>query len=131
MNVEQLVQRIKKLEENIKAINASIKDLKPKSEDIEALKKQRRDISKQIKDMDADIEREMNEDMDIVEFKKEKIGYEEELAEVKQNLFEEIAKMNQEFSIDVQCEDGMVKVQTMKGVRLFWNGKELVNKVNK
>jgi len=129
MSIEQLIHDIKKLQEDVKAITASIKDLKPKNEDLEMLKRQRKDLSQQIKDMDSDIERQMNEDQDIVEFKKEKMEKDEKLAKLKQELFIELDKVHKDFSLDVQCEDGFVKVNALKAMRLYLNGKELVNKL--
>ena len=128
MDISLLIQQIKKLQDDIKAIQVSVKDLAPKPEGLEALKMKRREMSKQIKEMEEDIERDMNEDEDIMEFKKEKVAKEEKLAEVRKDLFQELSKMNQDFNLSVQCEDGVVKAQGIKAMRCFMNGKEVVNK---
>ncbi len=128
-DIELIVQKIQKLQNDIKAIKASIKDLTPEPEDLKALKKKRKELSEQIKDMQDDIEREMNEDMDIVDFKKQKIEAEEELAELKNTLYDEINKINKNLSLSVNCEEGLVKLQSVKSFRVFFNGKELPIKI--
>lgn len=89
------------------------------------LKKAYKDLRGQMKEKEEQWVRDLLEDKQYVDLREMKEKKEEEIALLNQKIFELIGELPQKFfQMDVQTENGPVKVQIQPEMRMYLNGRE-------
>ncbi len=124
--ISLLLKEIKKNKEALKEIKKDIKrEEKLDTEDYIGLKKAFEDLKKQKKDMEEAWQQELNGMEDYQKLRELRLQKEEDIANQYHDLFNHIADLPQKpFMMDVELEEGPVKVQIMPEMRLYLNGRE-------
>jgi len=124
-------------------ISLILKDLAKLKEDIKVLRKEMRheekldtpeyleikrvfnDLKKQKKDAEEIWQQELAGDDDYQKMREIKIKKEEEIAELNKKLFDAIATLPPKpFQMNLEMEEGQMRVQIMPEMRLYLNGRE-------
>lgn len=124
-------------------ISLILKDITKLKEELKELRKEQRiqekldtpeylevkrvfdDLKRQKKDAEEVWQKELTQDQEYQKIREMKVKKEEEIAEQNQKLFAAIATLPQKpFLMNVELENGPVKVQIMPEMRLYINGRE-------
>jgi len=121
-----LLQDIAKLKEKLKDVK---KDRKQEevvdTEAYRELKKAAKELRAQVKDMDDEHKENLKSDSFYNQLREMQLKAEEELAQMNGKLFELIDELPKKFfEMNVDIEEGKVKVQVQPEMKVFVNGKE-------
>lgn len=121
-----LLKDISKLRDKLKDVK---KDKKQEevvdTEAYRELKKAAKELRAQVKDMDDEHKEELKSDSFYNQLREMQLKTEEELAQMNAKLFELIDELPKKFfEMNVDIEDGKVKVQVQPEMKVFLNGKE-------
>jgi len=124
-------------------ISLILKDITKLKEELKELRKEQRiqekldtpeylevkrvfdDLKRQKKDAEEVWQKELTQDQEYQKIREMKVKKEEEIAELNQKLFAAIATLPPKpFLMNVELENGPVKVQIMPEMRLYINGRE-------
>ncbi len=121
-----MLKELRKLQQEFVAIKKDIKEEeKNDSDEYRDLKKALKDLKAQVKDYEDRFLQDLLKDDSYVQLKDLKMKKEEEIALTNQKLFELIAKLPPKFfQLEVQTDDGPIKVQVQPEMRLYLNGRE-------
>ncbi len=124
--ISLLLKDIAKLKEEMKEMKKEMRqEEKLDTPEYLDIKRAFEDLKRQKKDEEEKWERELAGDEDYQKMREEKINKEEEIADLNQKLFEAISTLPPKpFLMNVEMEQGPVKVQIMPEMRLYLNGKE-------
>lgn len=117
---------IAKLKEKLKDVKKDMKQQeKLDTTEYLDLKKALKELKAQVKDLEEVHEEELKSDDWYNQLREMKVKSEEELALANEKLFALIDELPQKFfEMDVEVEDGKVKIQVQPQMQLFVNGKE-------
>lgn len=117
---------IAKLKEDLKGIKKDMKhEEKLDTPEYIDIKRAFDDIKKQKKDTEEGWQQELNGTEFYQKLREMKVQKEEEIANASQKLFEQIASLPQKpFLMNVELEEGPLRVQIMPEMRLYLNGRE-------
>lgn len=120
------LKQIKKLRQELKDIKKDMKaEEKIDSEEYLELKKTFKDLKHQVKDLEEQWMLELMKDQSYVKLKEMRMKKEEEIALENQKLFQHIAQLPPKFfQMNVEMEDGPVRVEVHPEMRVYLNGKE-------
>lgn len=125
--IKELVAKIKDLKSDLKEIKRDIKiEEKIDSPEFHDLNKAFKDLKRQVKDFTDQWLRELQEEEMYNKLREMKLKKDEEIAELKMELFEEINK-SQEFKpayFSADTTEGIIRIQIMPEMRLYLNGRE-------
>ncbi len=121
-----LLQDIEKLKEKLKDVK---KDRKQEevvdTEAYRELKKAAKDLRAQVKDMDDEHKENLKSDSFYNQLRELQLKTEEDLAQMNSKLFELIDELPKKFfEMNVDIDQGRVKVQVQPEMKVFVNGKE-------
>jgi conjugal transfer/entry exclusion protein len=124
--IRNSLPKIKKLKDDLREIKKDIKEEeKIDSPEYADLDKALKDLKKQVKDFKEQWMLEMQGDENYNKLREMKISKEEDIAEESAKLFELISKLPPKpFEMNVDGEDGQVRVQIIPDMRLYLNGRE-------
>ena len=120
------IKDIKKIKEELNEIKKDIKrEEKLDTTEYLEIKRAHSDIKQQKKDMEDGHKNELATDENFNKLRELKVKAEETLAHANERLFGLIAELPQQpFNMNVDLEEGPVRVQVMPEMRLYLNGKE-------
>ena len=124
--IKLALQEIKKKKEELRDIKKDIREEeKIDSPEYQDLEKAFKDLKRQVKDFKDQWMLEMQTDEHYNKLREMKISKEEDIADATGKLFELIAKLPQKpVDINMDSEQGPVRVQIMPEMRLYLNGRE-------
>ena len=124
--IRQAIQEIAKLKEELRDVKKDIKaDEKIDSPEYLDLEKALKDLKKQVKDFKDQWMLEMQSDESYNKLREIKITKETDIAEGNAKLFELISKLPAKpFEINMDTENGPVRIQIMPEMKLYLNGRE-------
>jgi len=124
--ISLILKDIKKLKEDLKDLKKDAKrEEKLDSPEFVELKRAHDDLKKQKKDMEESWQQELAGMEDYQKLRDLIMQKEEAIAQANQKLFEQISQLPQKpFQMNVELEEGPIKVQIMPEMRLYLNGKE-------
>lgn len=124
--IKLALQEIKKKREELRDIRKDIKEEeKIDSPEYLDLEKAFKDLKKQVKEFKDEWMREMQTDEHYNKLREMKISKEEEIAEANEKLFKIISQLPQKpVDINLETEQGPIRVQIMPEMRLYLNGRE-------
>lgn len=124
--IQLVLKDIRKEQEELKAIKKDMKyEEKLDTPEFLELKKAHDDLKRQKKDVEERYMQELETDKNYQQLKEMKIQKEELIAEKNAKLFELIGELPPKpCVINMETEDGPVKVQIVPDMRLFLNGRE-------
>ncbi|HRY91489.1 MAG TPA: hypothetical protein P5229_04085 [Candidatus Gracilibacteria bacterium] len=124
--IQILLKDLHKLKEDLKALRKEMKqEEKLDTPEYLDIKRVYNDVKKQKKDAEEIHEQELAGNEDYQKLRELKVKKEEEIAEVNKKLFEAIGTLPPKpWQINLELEEGAVKVQIMPEMRLYLNGKE-------
>ncbi len=124
--IKLLLKDINDMRQKLKGIKSDIKqEEKISNEQYLDLKKAYKDLRQQIKDFEDDELADLKSDEHYNKLREMQLEKEEQLAQAREKLFDNIAKLPKKaFEIDVDTEEGRVKLQALPDMRVFLNGKE-------
>lgn len=120
------LKELNKLKQELKDLK---KDLKAEeqidSEEYLDLKKAYKDLKAQVKDVEDKWEQELLKDEQYAKLREMKVKKEEEVAASSEKLFEIIQELPPKFfQMNVDMEEGPVRVQVQPEMRVYLNGRE-------
>lgn len=120
------LQNIGKIKEKLKGIKKDVKaEEKIEDEQYLELKRSYKDLRMQVKDFEDNALSDLHTDASYKQLIEMKIKTEEELALAKEALFKAIASLPQKpFNMNLETEEGFLKVQVQPEMRVYINGKE-------
>lgn len=120
------IQDLNKLRAELKEIKKSLREEeKIENEDYAEMKKTSKDLKQQLKDFEDVFKRDLSNDSDYKRLLELKVTKEEEIADSSEKLFEAIAKLPPKaFEMNVDTEEGNVRVQVQPEMRVYLNGRE-------
>lgn len=120
------IKDIKKIKEELSEIKKDIKrEEKLDTTEYLEIKRAHSDIKQQKKDMEDGHKNELANDENFNKLRELKVKAEETLAQANERLFALISELPQKpFDMNVEMEEGPVRVQVMPEMRLYLNGKE-------
>lgn len=120
------IKDIQKLKEELKEIRKDLKEEeKIETEEYEQKKKVLKDLKQEVKDYEEEWERELLQDESYNKLRELKVQKEEEIAIANQKLFEAIEKLPPKlFMMNMDTEEGVIKIQIQPEMRVYLNGKE-------
>lgn len=125
--IKELVANIKGLKSDLREIKRDIKiEEKIDSPEFHDLNKAFKDLKRQVKDFTDQWLRELQEEEMYNKLREMKLKKDEEIAELKMELFKEINK-SQEFKpadFNADTTEGIIRIQIMPEMRLYLNGRE-------
>lgn len=121
-----LLKEINKLKEALKDLKKDLKtEEKIDSEEYIDLKKAYKDLKEQVKEFEEKWKQELLEDEHYNKLREMKLKKEEEMADINQQLFEQIATLPPKpFTMNVETDQGPVRIQIQPEMRLYLNGRE-------
>ncbi|MGL5830569.1 MAG: hypothetical protein ACRCZE_00280 [Candidatus Altimarinota bacterium] len=121
-----------KLKEELKQIKKDLKfEEKIDSQEFLDLEKAYKDLRKQMKDFKDQWERELLEEPTYQKLRELKVKKEEDIADESAKLFASIAKLPQKYvDLNLDTENGPVKIQIQPEMRLYLNGREEKKRTN-
>ena len=100
-------------------------DEKIDNEEYAELKKTYKDLKHQLKDLEDQWNLSLLKDAAYVKLREMKVAKEEEIATANKKLFDQIAQLPPKyFKMEVETEDGPLKVEVHPEMRVYLNGKE-------
>jgi len=123
---------LNKLKTEFKEIKKTLKNLeKIESEEYEDIKRAHKDLKKQMKAFEERWQNELLDDKEYLTMREMKEKKEEDIAHANQDLFKLIAQLPpQPFQMDVETEEGNLKIQIMPEMTLYLNGREEKKRAN-
>jgi hypothetical protein len=120
------LKAINKLKQELRDIRKDMKhDEKIDTEEYMELKKTYKDLRLQLKDLEEQWNLDLMKDGQYVKLKEMKMKKEEEIAVANQKLFELVAQLPPKFfQMNVEMEEGPVRVEVHPEMRVYLNGKE-------
>lgn len=120
------LQDLRKLKDELKAIKKDLKhEEKIDDESYQTLKKNAKELKAQVKEFEENWERELLQDESYKKLRELKTEKEEEVATKNEELFKFIAQLPPKaFELNLDTEDGPVRVQVQPEMRVYLNGKE-------
>lgn len=120
------LKEIAKLKEDLKGIKKDMKhEEKLDTPEYIDIKRAFDDIKKQKKDTEEGWQQELNGTDFYQKLREMKVQKEEDIANANQKLFDQIASLPQKpFMMNVELEEGPLRVQIMPEMRLYLNGRE-------
>lgn len=120
------LKELRKLKQELAEIKKDIKtEEKNDSDEYKDLKKALKDLKAQVRDYEDKWLQDLLKDQSYQQLKDMKMKKEEEIALTNKKLFDLIAKLPPKFfQMDVQTEEGPIKVQVQPEMRVYLNGKE-------
>jgi hypothetical protein len=117
---------IQKLKDKLKEIKKDMKaDEKIENERYIELKAASKDLKAQVKEFEEDFIRELHEDENYTKLVELKMKAEEDVAHANQKLFESLGELPPKpFDMNVDMENGPVRVQIFPDMRIYLNGRE-------
>ena len=124
--ISLILKELRKLQQEFVAIKKDIKfEEKNDSDEYKDLKKALKDLKTQVRDYEDRFLQDLLKDESYLQLKDLKMKKEEEIALTNKKLFDLIAKLPPKFfQMDVQTDEGPVKIQVQPEMRLYVNGKE-------
>lgn len=121
-----------KLKEELRQIKKDLKyEEKIDSQEYLDLEKAYKDLRKQMKDFKDQWERELLEEPTYQKLRELKVKKEEDIADESAKLFTAIAKLPQKaVDLNLDTENGPVKIQIQPEMRLYLNGREEKKRTN-
>jgi CRISPR/Cas system CSM-associated protein Csm4 (group 5 of RAMP superfamily) len=125
--IQLMIQEIRKLEEKLRDIKKDIKkEEKIDDEQYLEMKSGLRDMRLQVKDFEGDYLEDLKKSDFYNQLREMQLKAEEELAHAREKLFDQLEKLPlKPFEMDMNEEEGMVKIQALPELRIFVNGKEV------
>ena len=126
---DKIALALKELNKHKQELKDLKKDLKAEeridSEEYLDLKKAYKDLKAQVKDVEEKWQQDLLKDEQYEKLREMKIKKEEEVATLNQKLFELIAELPPKFfQMNVDLEEGPVRVQIQPEMRVYLNGRE-------
>lgn len=120
------LQDIAKIKESLKGIKKDIKsEEKIVNDQYIDLKRTLKDLKLQVKGFEDDVIQELHEDDHYNKLREMRMKGEEDLAKATERLFKFVAELPQKaISMDMETEDGPVKVNIQPEMKVFVNGRE-------
>lgn len=120
------LQELRKLKDALKEIKKDLKhEEKIDDESYQALKKNAKELKAQVKEFEENWERELLQDESYKKLRELKTAKEEEVATKNEELFKFIAQLPPKaFELNLDTEDGPVRVQVQPEMRVYLNGRE-------
>ncbi len=124
--IKLALQEIKKKREELRDIRKDIREEeKIDSPEYIDLEKAFKDLKKQVKEFKDEWMREMQTDEHYNKLREMKIAKEEEISEANEKLFKLISQLPQKpVDMNMETEQGPIRVQIMPEMRLYLNGRE-------
>lgn len=121
-----ILKDINELKEKLKEIRKDIKiDEQIDTDEYIALKKVLKEAKEQVKDHEEEHRKDLHSDESYNQLRELKIKKEEELAHAYEDLFLNVAKLPQKpFQMNLETENGPVRLQIQPEMRVYVNGKE-------
>lgn len=121
-----ILKDAKKIKEELNEIKKDIKrEEKMDTTEYLELKRAHSDITQQKKDMEEGHRNELAQDENFNKLRELRVKTEEALAQANEKLFALIGELPPKpFNMNVEMEEGPVRVQVMPEMRLYLNGKE-------
>ncbi len=120
------LQDLRKLRDELKDVKKDLKhEEKIDDEQYGTLVKSAKELKAQVATFEESWERELLQDEPYKKLRELKMKKEEEIAEKNEELFRFIAQLPQKaFELNLETEDGPVRVQVQPEMRVYLNGKE-------
>jgi len=120
------LKQIKKLKGELNDIKKDMRaEEKIDTEEYQDLKKTFKDLKHQVKDLEEQWMLDLLKDAQYVKLKEMKVKKDEEIAQENQKLFQHISQLPPKFfQMNVEMEDGPVRVEVHPEMRVYLNGKE-------
>lgn len=124
--ISLVLKELQKLKQELHDLKKDIKEEETlDTDEYLELKRAFKDLKAQVKAMEEKAQQEIVKDDQYKLLKEMKIKKDEEIANLNKKLFELIAKLPAKFfQMNMETEDGPVKVQIQPEMRLYLNGKE-------
>jgi hypothetical protein len=124
--IKLALSEVKKLKEELRDVKKDMKEEeKIDNPEYIELEKAFKDLKRQVKDFKDEWTRELQTDETYNKLRELRINKEEEIAESNAKLFELIAKLPQKpVEMNLETENGPVRIQIMPEMRLYLNGRE-------
>ncbi len=121
-----LLKDISKYKEQLKGIKQDMKiEETIENDDYFHLKKASKDLKSQVKDMETEHLAELASDDHYTKLRGMRLKAEEDLAHTNEQLFKTLDELPKKyFEMQLETENGPVKVQVQPEMKLFMNGKE-------
>lgn len=120
------LQDLKKLKDQLKEVKKDLKaEEKIDDEQYDTLKKSAKELKAQVKEFEENWERELMQDEGYQKLREMKMEKDEEIADKNEELFRYIAQLPPKaFEMNIDTEDGPVRVQLQPEMRIYLNGRE-------
>lgn len=120
------LKELKKLKDELKDIRKDMKfDEKIDTEQYVDLKKAYKDLKAQVKDIEDKWMQDLLKEEQYMKLQEMKVKKEEEVAHMNKKLFELISELPPKFfQMNVETEEGPVRVQIQPEMRIYLNGRE-------
>lgn len=120
------LQDLRKLKDELREVKKDLRhEEKIDDEQYGTLLKSAKELKAQVKEFEENWERELLQDEPYKKLREHKMKKEEEIAEKNEELFRFIAQLPQKaFELNLDTEDGPVRVQVQPEMRVYLNGKE-------
>lgn len=117
---------LQKLRDEMKEIKKDIKEEeKIDDEQYQTLKKSAKELKAQVKEFEENWMRELMQDEGYKQLRDMKMKKDEEIADRNEELFRFIAQLpTKAFELNLETEDGPVRVQVQPEMRVYLNGRE-------
>ena len=117
---------LRKLKQELHEIKKDVKDEeKIETEEYLELKRTYKDLKTQVKDLEEKTLLSLAQDTSYQQLKEKQKKKEEEIAQLNAKLFEVVGELPPKFfQMNVETEEGPVRVQIQPEMRLYLNGKE-------
>jgi hypothetical protein len=124
--ISLILKDLAKLKSELKDLKKDVKaEEKMDTEEYVDLKKAYKDMKLQLKDLEDQFHLELAKDDNYNKLREMVLSKEEEIANVNEKLFKLIAELPQKpFMMNVELEEGPVRVQIQPEMRVYLNGKE-------
>ncbi len=125
-NISLSLQDIAKISERLKGVKKDIKEEeKIVNDQYIDLKRASKDLKEQVKAFEEDFLADIKADDHYNKLRELRLKAEEDLAHANEKLLKLVEKMPQKpFQMQVETEDGTIKVDFLPGMQVFLNGKE-------
>ena len=124
--ISVILKDLAKLKDKLKDTKKDMRKMeKVDRDDFRDLERTVKDLKKQLTDIKDEWEEELQSDDFYNQLRESRLEDEEKIAQLNADLFEALEKAPQKaFSIEVQTEEGPLRVQVQPEMKIYVNGKE-------
>jgi len=124
--IQLILKDLQKVKDDLKDVRKDIKaHEKIETEEYLSLRKATKEMKQQLKDYEENANQSLKSDETYNKLRELKVSLEEQLANKNKALFEEIYKLPPKpWQVNMETEEGPVKIQVIPDMKLFLNGRE-------